>query len=94
MGEDSVDTDVIEPWEGYTAEIQKLCQVKAEEFHLLGYEEVGQKDIWECAMSSFKGQRRLHDVVAAVLGLQVGKFMNWMTMRAYRGTLEEDIFSP
>ncbi|WP_054970636.1 post-transcriptional regulator [Alicyclobacillus ferrooxydans] len=77
-------------WEDYTDEIRRLCEMKADDFHLLGYEEVEPAEIWECVNSSLKGQVRLHDVVAGVLGLQVGKFMNWMTMQAYRGTLTGD----
>lgn len=86
-----VDEPVL-PWQPYMSEIQRLCEVKAEDFHLLGYGEVQPQEIWDCVKSSFKGQLRLHDLVAAVMGLQVGKFMNWMTMRAYRGTLEGDVF--
>ncbi|MCL6443449.1 MAG: post-transcriptional regulator, partial [Alicyclobacillus sp.] len=59
-------------WRGYRREIMELCEVKAEEFRLLGYETVTAEDVWRCVRSILKGDVPLHRMVEAVLGLQVG----------------------
>lgn len=89
-------TDVLDTrpsWNMYEVEMLRLCAVKMEEFHLLGYAEVTADEIWECIRSRFKGQPRLHEVVAMIIGLHADKFMNYMTMNAYKGKLGEDVFS-
>jgi hypothetical protein len=75
------------PWDEYLQDLLPLCEVKAEEFHLLGYEEVTAKEILECVQSVLKGRGRLHEVVSTILSLNVGQFMNYMTINAYKGRL-------
>ncbi|WP_303798584.1 post-transcriptional regulator [Alicyclobacillus macrosporangiidus] len=79
-------------WQDYEPELMELCRVKAEEFHLLGYEEVTPADVWACVMQMTRGRGALHDVVAAILGLNVGRFMTYLTMNAYQGKLGTDVF--
>ena len=74
-------------WDEYELDLLPLCEAKAEEFHLLGYEEVEAREVYHCAQSLLKGKGPLHQAVAAILGLQIGKFMNYMTMSAYKGKL-------
>ncbi len=65
--------------------IERLCISKAEEFHLLGYEQVTGQDIWDCVSNGYhKGMPRLHQIVNDILSLKVTKFMNWMTMSIYK----------
>lgn len=66
---------------------EQLCLSKAEEFHLIGYEHVTGKEVWECVNSKYikTGQPELHQVVNDILSLKVTKFMNFMTLSAYRG---------
>ncbi|MBX5437110.1 MAG: hypothetical protein IRZ33_07825 [Alicyclobacillaceae bacterium] len=71
-------------WRPYRKEILDLCEVKAEEFRLLGYETVTGEDVWHCVRGMLKGNVPLHRMVEAVLGLQVGTFMTHATMNAYR----------
>lgn len=68
--------------------IEELCNSKAEEFRLIGYEHVTGKEIWECVSSKYvkKGQPELHDLVNDILSLKVTQFMNFMTLSAYKGT--------
>jgi hypothetical protein len=66
--------------------VEKLCHSKAEEFHLLGYENVTGQEIWQCVSSRYKKEMpMLHAVVNDVLSLKVTQFMNWLTMQAYKG---------
>ncbi|MFO2548196.1 post-transcriptional regulator [Alicyclobacillus cycloheptanicus] len=79
-------------WQDYEADILELCQAKAEEFHLLGYEEVTAAQVWDCVLALTKGKGALHEMVAAVLGLQAGKFMNHLTMNAFKGVFDDSPF--
>lgn len=81
------------PWKDYEMELQSLCIAKSEEFHLLGYDKVTPEEVWACVQAQLKGTPRLHEVVASLLSLRVDKFMNYMTMNAYRGAIGEDIFT-
>ncbi len=76
-------------WQQYEREIMELCAVKADEFHLLGYEEVTASEVWQCVLAMTKGRGRLHEMVGAVLGLNAGKFMSYTTINAYRGIFHE-----
>ena len=65
--------------------IERLCVSKAEEFHLLGYEQVTGQDIWDCVSDGYQNDYpRLHQLVNDILSLKVTKFMNWMTMSIYK----------
>ena len=69
------------------AMIENLCESKAEEFRMLGYEDVTGRDIWECVSENYHktGQPPLHRVVNDILSLKVTQFMNYVTLGAYRG---------
>ncbi|CAM4131270.1 post-transcriptional regulator [Paenibacillus alkaliterrae] len=68
--------------------IEELCESKAEEFRLIGYEQVTGKEVWECVNEKYikKGQPELHEIVNDILSLKVTRFMNFMTLSAYKGT--------
>lgn len=67
--------------------VEQLCNSKAEEFALLGYDSVSGQDIWDCVSDKYKkGIPPLHQVVNDILSLRTTHFMNWMTMNVvYRG---------
>lgn len=67
--------------------IEQLCNSKAEEFHLLGYEHVSGEDIWACVSSKYakKGQPELHQIVNDIFSLKTSQFMNYMTISAFKG---------
>jgi len=74
--------------EELNAAIEELCESKAEEFRMLGYEGVTGRDIWECVSEHYHktGQPPLHRVVNDILSLKVTQFMNYVTLGAYHGT--------
>lgn len=80
------------PWQDFEHDLLELCAQKADEFHMLGYEEVTASEVWQCVLKLTKGQGALHEMVGAVIGLQVGKFMNYTTINAYRGIFDESQF--
>lgn len=67
--------------------IEQLCESKAEEFRLLGYEQVKGADVWECVSDKYhkKGTPSLHVVVNDILSLKVTQYMNFITLSLYRG---------
>lgn len=69
------------------AVVEELCISKAEEFSMLGYENVTGKDIWDCISDRYKkGMPLLHEVVNDILSLKTTQYMNWMTMTVvYKG---------
>ncbi|MBP1999004.1 hypothetical protein J2Z69_000023 [Paenibacillus shirakamiensis] len=71
-----------------TAAIQQLCQSKADEFRLIGYEHVTYSDVWECVSSKYKKDiiPPMHELVNDILSLKVMKFMNFLTISAYKGS--------
>jgi Post-transcriptional regulator len=68
-------------------EIENLCNSKAEEFRLLGYDAVSGEDVWLCVSEKYskKGTPQLHEIVNDILSLKVTKYMNWLTLRMYKG---------
>ncbi|MEX1030053.1 MAG: post-transcriptional regulator [Paenibacillaceae bacterium] len=67
--------------------VEELCVSKAEEFSMLGYENVTGKEIWDCISDRYKkGMPLLHQVVNDILSLKTTQYMNWMTMTVvYKG---------
>jgi len=68
--------------------IESLCVSKAEEFRLIGYEQVTGRDIWECVSQKYEkeGFPPLHQLVNDILSLKATQFMNYMTISAFRGS--------
>ena len=66
--------------------IEELCSKKVEEFALYGYENVSSREIWKCVSEKYNGALPpLHQLVNDILSLKASKFMNWMTLNAYKG---------
>jgi hypothetical protein len=67
--------------------IEQLCESKAEEFRLIGYDHVSGADVWECVSDKYhkKGMPPLYQVVNDILSLKVTQFMNFITLNMYRG---------
>ncbi len=66
--------------------LHSLCQSKAEEFALIGYDKINQAEIWRYITSKYKdGTPQLHRIVNEILSLKITTFMNWETINAYKG---------
>lgn len=74
--------------EEWTAVIEQLCASKAEEFKLVGYEYVSGEEVWQCVSEKYgkTGTPLRHQIVNDILSLKVMRFMNFMTLSAYKGT--------
>ncbi|SCW45866.1 Post-transcriptional regulator [Paenibacillus tianmuensis] len=66
--------------------IEEICRSKAEEFRMIGYEQVIGEEIWECVSDKYRktGVPPLHRIVNDILSLKATQFMNWMTMSIYK----------
>lgn len=67
--------------------VEQLCNSKAEEFAMLGYDAVTGQEIWDCVSEKYrKGTPALHQIVNDILSLKTTQFMNWITMNmVYKG---------
>ena len=66
------------------AMIEEICNSKAEEFHMIGYESVTGKDVWDCVSSKYKTLPPLHKIVNDILSLRPTGLMNWMTLSVWK----------
>ncbi len=71
--------------------IERLCESKADEFKMIGYDQVTGADVWECVSDKYhkKGTPAIHEVVNDILSLKVTQFMNYITLNMYRGELRD-----
>jgi hypothetical protein len=67
--------------------VEQLCNSKAEEFAMLGYEGITGQEIWDCVSEKYrKGTPALHQLVNDILSLKTTQFMNWITINTvYKG---------
>ncbi|MBO2943418.1 hypothetical protein JJQ72_05395 [Paenibacillus sp. F411] len=79
-----------EPFENeeWVQALNMICESKAEEMRLIGYEQVTADDIWRCVSSKYEktGIPPLHKLVNDVLSLKATALMNYMTIAAYKGS--------
>lgn len=68
------------------AEVAELCQSKADEFILLGYDNITAKDIWECVSQGYKELPRQHQLVNDILSLKPNKYMNYLMINMYKNS--------
>lgn len=66
--------------------IRLMCESKADEFRLLGYESITAEDVWECVRERYRtdGLPRLHRLASDILSLKPTEWMNWATLKALR----------
>ncbi|CAM4366899.1 post-transcriptional regulator [Paenibacillus tarimensis] len=74
--------------EELTMLVESLCESKAEEFRLIGYEHVTGREVWDCVSEKYSrtGMPALHQIVNDILSLKTTQFMNFLTLGAYKGT--------
>lgn len=81
-------------YDQFRGKVQPALESKASEFRVLGYETITPDEIWtyliEKKWRRLKENIHLYEVVADILALKVGDYMNYATVEAFR---EADIFS-
>jgi hypothetical protein len=77
--------DIVLTMDDLTEAVEQLCISKAEEFALLGYDNVTGEEVWKCVSSKYKkGYPALHVIVNDILSLKADKFMNWLLIQSYK----------
>ncbi|WP_230199091.1 post-transcriptional regulator [Risungbinella massiliensis] len=65
--------------------VERLCEVKAEEFRMCGYENVTSEQIWACVSESYRrGLPRVNRLVNDIMSLKANNFMNWLMVSVYK----------
>jgi len=65
--------------------IEQMCTSKAQEFQMMGYEQVTGEDVWKCISAKYKRELPpLHRLVNDILTLKATAFMNWLMMETYK----------
>lgn len=65
--------------------VQTLCNSKAEEFRMYGYEDVTGEQIWACVSEEYRhGRPRLNRLINDIMSLKANVFMNWLMISVYR----------
>lgn len=76
------------PYDSFFAQLEPALTSKREEFAMLGYKEVTNKDIWEFLKKKKwkkpKDDIRLYEISADILSAKVHDYMNFATVEAYR----------
>jgi len=75
--------------EALNAMIENICNSKADEFHMLGYDSVTGKDVWDCVSSKYKELPPLHRLVNDIMSLRATGLMNWMTLSVWKQAEKE-----
>ncbi len=70
--------------------IENLCNSKAEEFRMYGYENVTGEQVWACVSEGYRrGWPRLNRLVNDIISLKANRFMNWLMLSVYKDENEE-----
>ncbi|MCE7793759.1 post-transcriptional regulator [Salipaludibacillus sp. CUR1] len=81
----------IEQWSYWKIKLEPIIQSKVEEWHMLGYENVTEKDVWECFIAKMEKNKdkpdkiRTHWIAAELFRLKANDYMNLLTIEAYKG---------
>jgi hypothetical protein len=72
--------------------IEDLCNSKAEEFRMYGYENVTGEQVWACVSENYRrGWPRLNRLVNDIMSLKATRFMNWLMISVYKNDAEEPL---
>jgi hypothetical protein len=75
-------------YEQFRKEVGPAIASKQAEFKMLGYEDVTQKELWEFLINKkWKRPKEdvcLYEIVADILAIQPGEYMNFMTVEAFK----------
>ena len=65
--------------------IEELCNSKAREFRMYGYENVTGEQVWACVSENYRrGWPRLNRLVNDIISLKANRFMNWLMLSVYK----------
>jgi hypothetical protein len=75
-------------YEAYRNQVTPALNSKREEFEMLGYGSVSEQQLWDfLVQKKWKKQKediRLYEIVAEIMAVQPGEFMNHATVEAFK----------
>lgn len=75
--------------EGLKRKFSEILESKMDEFHILGYDSIGVKEIWQCVISKYKKNwPKEHQLVNDIYSLKPTQLMNWLQMQAFQGKID------
>ncbi|WP_110111457.1 post-transcriptional regulator [Bacillus sp. CGMCC 1.16541] len=76
-------------------QVELVVKSKIEEFHLLGYGEVREENLWDYLQKKkwkkVKEELPLHHMVNDILTVKVMDIMNYITIQSYKGSRLEEL---
>ncbi|HEX6595136.1 MAG TPA: post-transcriptional regulator [Bacillota bacterium] len=82
------DRRTAEEWKSF---VTPALQCKLNDFHMMGYTKVTEKQLWDCLVHNVwksNPKKRLHDIVHDIFHLSPNTYMNVLTLNAYQ---EDDL---
>jgi hypothetical protein len=75
-------------YDEYRDQVTPALNSKKEEFELFGYGSVSEQQLWDFLVQKKwkkpKDEMRLYEIVAEILAVQPGEFMNYTTVEAFK----------
>ncbi|AXF57752.1 post-transcriptional regulator [Salicibibacter kimchii] len=75
-------------YEVWKTDVRPILELKRDEFHLLGHEEVLEEDIWKLGMKKLQKESQytpFYRFTNVLMRLSVTDYMNERTINAYKG---------
>ncbi|WP_147532470.1 post-transcriptional regulator [Bacillus marasmi] len=75
-------------YERFRELVSPALKSKVSEFQILGYESVSEQEVWDFLINKqwrkVKEDIHLYEIIRDVLGVQVGQYMSYATVEAFR----------
>ncbi|GIO27654.1 post-transcriptional regulator [Ornithinibacillus bavariensis] len=88
--------EVIKTVNDWKKELGSALRSKADEFHMMGYKEATEENIWDCLVKKvWKGnpEKRLYEVIQDIFHLRSSIYMSYITVDAYQSFQDEDLMA-
>lgn len=75
-------------YERFRELVSPALKSKVSEFQILGYEKVSEQEVWNFLITKMwrkvKEDIHLYEIIQDILGVQIGQFMNFATVEAFK----------
>lgn len=75
-------------YEQFRELVSPALKSKVSEFQILGYEKVSEQEVWSFLINKkwrkVKEDIHLYEIIQDILGVQIGQFMSFATVEAFR----------
>ncbi|WP_338379244.1 post-transcriptional regulator, partial [Enterococcus faecium] len=78
----------VHKYEAFRDDVRPAMKSKLEEFEMFGYGSITENELWEFLVSKKwkkpKEDARVYEIVADILAVQPGEYMNFATVEAFK----------